>query len=52
MGPINIGARVVKGLTEKIVDDFLASNETKIPSFMSIGTTVIELCEFNNAMKK
>ena len=46
MGSINVGARVVKGLMKKNVDDSLASNKPfQIPCFMSIGTKVIE---FNN----
>ena len=47
---MTIGTSVVKGLTQKFEDDSLPLNETcsdmYIPSSMSIGTTVIELCEF------
>ena len=51
--PITIGTPVVKGLTQKFEDNSLAlMKPVQIPSFISIGTTVIELCELKEKKKK
>ena len=50
LGLIIIGTQVVEGLTRKFGVESLALTET--PTFMSIGTTAIELRVFKKKKKK